>query len=63
MEGIHLACTRVQYRSAVNCELFKTLTVGKTENFLIRRMLKTSLTYSHTSCSALNNMESIQDPI
>jgi len=41
MEGIHLACTSVQYRAAVNCELFNTLIVEKTENFLICRLLKT----------------------
>jgi len=40
MEGFHLACVRVQYRAALNCELVNTLTVERTGNFLIRRLVK-----------------------
>jgi hypothetical protein len=40
MEGIQLVCTRVKYRAAVNSELLITLTVQRTGNFLIRRLLK-----------------------
>jgi len=38
---IHWSSTRVQYRAAVNCELVNTLTLEKTGNFLICRLLKT----------------------
>jgi len=43
MEGIHLACSRVQYRAVVNSELreVNTLNIEETVNFLISRLLKT----------------------
>jgi len=43
MTGIHLACSRVQYRAAVNSELriVNTLNIKETVNFLIRPLLKT----------------------
>ena len=49
MKGIHLVWTRVRYRAVVNSESVKTLTVEKTGNFLIRRLLKMTFTQSHTS--------------
>jgi len=41
MEVVNLACILVQYRAFVNSELVNSLTVEKTGNFLIRRLLKT----------------------